>query len=58
MASGPLLTGGLALLLPQRSLLIPPAVTSLLSLAFLLALLLNSNPSPLTPHPSPLTPNP
>ena len=40
MASGPLLTGGLALLLPHRSLLIPPAVTSLLSLAFLLALLL------------------
>ena len=44
MASGPLLTGGLALLLPQRSLLIPPAVTSLLSLAFLLALLLDPNP--------------
>ena len=40
MASGPLLTGGLALLLPHRSLLIPPAVTSLLALAFLLALLL------------------
>ena len=34
MAFGPLITGGLSLLLPHRSLLIPPALTSVLSLLF------------------------
>ena len=48
MASGPLLTGGLALLLPHRSLLIPPAITSALSLAFVLTLLLCPLDAPFT----------
>ena len=48
MACGPLLTGGMALLLPHRSLLIPPAITSVLSFAFLLALLLCPLDAPFT----------